>query len=78
MSILTINLNGQQTNTAGYFVLGNESVNGVGITLPNGALQNGPDAVALVTGAATDWPNGTAITGVIPLDALIYRAVNSG
>ncbi|HRO24115.1 MAG TPA: Ig-like domain-containing protein, partial [Promineifilum sp.] len=72
LSYLTINLNGRQTNQAGYFVLGNESVNGVGITFPNGALQNGPDAVALVTGAATDWPNGTAITGVIPLDALVY------
>lgn len=71
-SYLTINLDGKQTDNAGYFVLGNTGVDGVGIEFPKGALQNGPDAVALVVGELVDWPNGTPIAGVTPLDALVY------
>ena len=71
-SYLTINLDGKQTDNAGYFVLGNTAVGGVGIEFPNGALQNGSDAVALVVGELADWPNGTPVAGIIPLDALVY------
>ena len=40
--------------------------------LPNGLLQNGPDAVALVDGWGVELPNGTPVEGVTPLDAVVY------
>ena len=39
---------------------------------PGNELQNGPDAVALYTGNAADFPNGTAVTTTHLLDAIVY------
>ncbi len=71
----SFDLDGYTTNADGYFVLGNPGVANVDLTfLPGsgGALQNGADAVALFTGDATDFPNGTAVTTTNLIDALVY------
>ncbi len=65
-------LDGQTTNAEGYFVLGNTAVLNVDMILPSNGLQNGADAVALYTGNATDFPNGTTITTSNLIDALVY------
>jgi hypothetical protein len=77
-------LDGHSTNSSGYFVLASVAViassgctvgvDCLSIGLTN-AIQNGPDAVALYTGDATDFPNGTAVgtpSGTTLLDALVY------
>ena len=61
-SYRAIDLDGFTTDANGFFVAGNPGVAGVGVTFPNGQLQNGPDAVALYQGDASDFPNGTPIT----------------
>ena len=71
-SYLAMGLDGRRTNAAGYFLLGNGGVTGAGLEFPAGALQNGPDAVALVAGKPADFPNGTPAAAVRPLDALVY------
>ena len=68
-------LAGKSTDANGYFVLGNPGVPNVGLTFDPGQfglLQNGPDAVALYIGHASDFPIGkTATTGNL-LDAVVY------
>lgn len=71
-SYLTLSLENQATDDNGYFVLGNAAVAGVGIAFPDGALQNGPDAVALVIGDAGNYPNGTIVEAVTLIDAVVY------
>jgi DNA/RNA endonuclease G (NUC1) len=75
-----IDLDHHSTDAQGYFVIGNPGVPGAQITFdpgPNGFLQNGPDAVALYVGDATDFSTdpltGTAVTTVNLLDALVYH-----
>lgn len=67
-----IDLDGKQTNAAGYFVLGSRGMPGVDLELARGALQNGPDAVALMSGDAADFPPGTALTTTGVRDAIVY------
>lgn len=58
-----------------FYVVGNPGVPGVDLTFDpggSGFLQNGADAVALYTGAATDFPNATAPTATNLVDALVY------
>jgi uncharacterized repeat protein (TIGR01451 family) len=71
-SYRAIDLDGFSTDAQGYFVAGNSAVTGVDVTFPNDTLQNGQDAVALYTGNATDFPNGTAVTTANLLDAVVY------
>ncbi|MBP6015508.1 MAG: Ig-like domain-containing protein [Candidatus Promineofilum sp.] len=71
-SYLSVSLEGRATDEDGYFLLGNAAVAGAGIVLPDGALQNGPDAVALVVGDAGDFPNGTPVAAVNVIDAVVY------
>ena len=71
-SYRTIDLTGHTTDAAGYFLLANSAVVGADLVLPNGLLQNGTDAVALVDGRAEDFPNGTPVAGIVPADALVY------
>ncbi|NOX43162.1 MAG: ExeM/NucH family extracellular endonuclease [Gammaproteobacteria bacterium] len=70
------NLDGMQTNAAGYFVLGNAAVPGVGLILPNRKLQNGADAVALYQINDNDddnnFPNGSAVSLLNLVDAIVY------
>jgi hypothetical protein len=72
LSYAAFDLDGFTTSSTGFFTLGNSAVPGVDLTFTNGRLQNGPDAVALYTGNATDFPNGTAITSTGLVDALVY------
>lgn len=76
-SYRTVDLTGHVTGSAGYFVLGSAAVPGVDLVLPNGALQNGPDAVALLAGRAEDYPAGTSVAGITPQDAVVYGPDNS-
>lgn len=72
-SYAAFDLDGYQTDTAGYFVLGNPGVTPApGLTFPNGLLQNGADAVALYRADASAFPNGTPVTTANLLDALVY------
>jgi DNA/RNA endonuclease G (NUC1) len=81
-SYASFDLDGKKTDANGYFVLGNPAVATDG---PNGLtfdpgqfglLQNGPDAVALYVGNASDFPNGTPGSGALPttglVDAVVY------
>jgi len=58
-----IDLDGAMTDANGLYL----------ISLPSNGLQNGADAVALITGDATDYPNDTPIPamGLIE-DAIVY------
>lgn len=71
-SYLAIDLDGYTTDGNGYIVLGNSAVASAVITFADRTLQNGADAVALYQANATDLPNGTAVTTVNLIDALVY------
>ncbi len=71
-SYRAIDLTGEATNGAGYFVVGSAGLAAAGIELPTGSIQNGPDAVALYAGSAADFPNGTAIHSDNLIDAVVY------
>lgn len=64
-------LDGFNTDTDGYFVLGNAAVS-PDIEFPSNGLQNGADAVGLYRADATDFPNGTAVTTTGLVDAFVY------
>ncbi len=66
-------LDGFSTDADGYFVIG--SVPGADIDVAPGSfgwLQNGADAVALLTGDAVDYPNDTPIPASALIDAIVY------
>lgn len=68
-----IDLDGFSTDTDGYFVVGSANVPNVDlIEFTTNGLQNGADAVALYQGNASDFPNGTAITTINLIDAIVY------
>jgi DNA/RNA endonuclease G (NUC1) len=74
-SYAAFDLKGKSTDANGYFVLGNPGVPNAGLTFEPGEfglLQNGPDAVALYIGHASDFPNGTVVTTTDLLDAIVY------
>ncbi|HEX6162128.1 MAG TPA: DNA/RNA non-specific endonuclease, partial [Vicinamibacterales bacterium] len=74
-SYAAFDLDGYSTNASGYLVLGNPGVAGVDITFAPGDfgfLQNGADAVALVAGNASSFPNGTGIAAAHVIDAVVY------
>jgi endonuclease G len=63
------------TDANGYFVLGNPGVPGVDLVFnpgASGALQNGPDAVALFAGNASDFPSASLVTTANLQDAVVY------
>ena len=72
VSYAAYDLDGSSTDASGYFVLGNSGVAGVDYTFANGTLQNGADAVALYTGDASSFPNGTPVTTSNLVDAIVY------
>ncbi|MEO1466146.1 MAG: endonuclease, partial [Cyanobacteria bacterium J06633_1] len=71
-SYAAFDLDGFSTDGNGFFVLGNEDVANVGLTINNNSLQNGADAVALYLGDAADFSNGTAVTSDGLIDAIVY------
>ncbi len=70
-------LDGYGTDAGGYFVIGSvASAEYYVAPGTSGWLQNGPDAVALYTGNAADFPNGTTVTATNLsnlIDALVYN-----
>ena len=74
-SYAAFDLDGYSTDAHGYFVMGNPGVPNASLTFDPGQfglLQNGPDAVALYIGNASDFPNGTIATTTNLQDAIVY------
>jgi endonuclease G len=74
-SYAAFDLDGYSTDANGYFVIGDPGVAGASLILDPGefgALSNGPDAVALYVGSASDFPNGTNATTTNLQDAIVY------
>jgi predicted extracellular nuclease len=75
-SYAAFDLDGLSTGGGGYFVLCGDAANVAGcdldVTPETNLLQNGADAVALLGGDATDFPNGTPVTTSNLVDALVY------
>ncbi|MCB0266773.1 MAG: choice-of-anchor D domain-containing protein, partial [Calditrichaeota bacterium] len=65
-------LDGFSTNAAGYFVAGNAAVPNADLIFNNNFLQNGADAIAIFSGDAADFPNGTPVSTVNLIDAMVY------
>ncbi|WP_286262079.1 ExeM/NucH family extracellular endonuclease [Thalassotalea atypica] len=69
-------LDGLSTNAEGYFVLCGDAANTANCDLdvnPNtNLIQNGADAVALVQGDASDFPNDTPVSTENLIDAIVY------
>ncbi|HNP33643.1 MAG TPA: endonuclease [Flavobacterium sp.] len=77
LSYLAIDLDGLVTDGNGIILLGNPLVvPAASYTIAQGLIQNGPDAVAIYLGDATDFPTNTAGTTTNLIDALVYS--NSG
>ena len=81
VSYQAYDLDGQNTSGDGYFVLCGNAANVANCDLdvsPNtNLLQNGADAVALFSGDASAFPNGTPLTTVGLLDAIVYDTNDS-
>jgi predicted extracellular nuclease len=66
-------LDGFSTNSEGFFVLGNAAVVPTpSIIINDNNIQNGPDAVAVHLGNASDYPNDTPVSGYSLVDAVVY------
>lgn len=70
----TISLEGLTTNESGYFVIGSVDVPNVNlVSFTTNGIQNGADAIALYTGNASDFSNGSAVViDETLIDALVY------
>jgi hypothetical protein len=71
----TFDLDGFSTDGTGLFVAGNPGVNGVELEIPpgaSGAIQNGPDAVAVYQGNPSDYPVGSAASTTAVVDVYVY------
>lgn len=71
-SYAAYDLDGVVLNAGGFAVIGNEAVPNVDLIFPNGQLQNGPDAVAVMYGNGDDFPNDTPIELSLVMDAVVY------
>ena len=73
LSYETIDLSGYSTDANGFFIIGSDATPGVDIPLgPDNTIQNGADAIAIYTGTAADFPNGTPVTSANLVDAIVY------
>ena len=73
-SYRTIDLGGYFTDASGFFTIGSTGM-GTPIEIPPGALgwiENGPDAIAVYTDSVASFPNGTLVTDVNLVDAVVY------
>lgn len=69
-----IDLDGELTDSNGYFLLGNAGVAGADLTLPDSSIGDGYDAVALYQADAAEFTVGTALTTNNLIDAIVYLA----
>jgi hypothetical protein len=68
----TVDLSGQKTDARGLLTVGNKAVPGVDLVIPDAAVQNGPDAVAIFEGSADDFPSGASVATTGLIDAVVY------
>lgn len=71
-SYAAYDLDGYSTDANGYFVVGDNGVTGVLVTLNASGIQNGPDAVALYQANKSDFPTDTSATTTNLIDAVVY------
>ena len=72
-SYLAFDLDGITTNINGIATLGNAAVSPVcDRTIANNIIQNGPDAVGLYIGSASNFPTGTTATTTNLIHAMAY------
>lgn len=73
LSYTTVDLNGFSTDANGYFIIGSDAVPGVDIALgPDNVIQNGADAIVIYEDNASNFPDGTPVTNVNLVDAIVY------
>ena len=73
LSYYSLDLDGLKTDVNGIITIGNPTVSPTpALTFPVAKLENGPDAVALYLGNATDFPLGTNAKSAGLIDALTY------
>jgi predicted extracellular nuclease len=78
LSYAAYDLDSFTTNGSGFFVMGNSGVTPPpGLVFPGNGLQNGADAVALYSGDAVAFPNGTPVTAENLIDAVVYDTDDS-
>jgi hypothetical protein len=73
-SYRALSLTGYSIDEFGFFLLGDSAVVNADQFFPNlnNNIQNGSDAVALYYGQESDFPNGSALTSVNLIDAIVY------
>ena len=80
-SYLAFDLDDYSTNEAGYFVICGNAANtpncDLDVAPDTNLIQNGADAVAVVNGDATDYPNDTPVSAANVIDALVYDTNDS-
>lgn len=73
VSYFAVDLDGMVTDGNGILLLSNSLVNPSGSYIfQNNTIQNGPDAVAIYIGDASDFPINTPATSSNLIDALVY------
>ena len=73
LSYYSLDLDGLKTDVNGIITIGNPTVSPTpALTFPVAKLENGPDAVALYIGNATDFPLGTNAKSSGLINALTY------
>lgn len=81
VSYQAFDLDGQQLDGNGFFVLCGDAANvpncDMDVGIGSNLIQNGPDAVALYVADATDFPTNTAVTATNLVDALVYDTSDS-
>ncbi|MDC8002223.1 T9SS type A sorting domain-containing protein [Aequorivita todarodis] len=72
-SYKTVDLTGYVTDSEGFFIIGSSATPGVDIAIgTSNTIQNGPDAIAIYQDSASNFPNGTPVTNVNLIDAIVY------
>ena len=78
LSYYAIDLDGYSTDGNGIILLGNPLVSPTPSNIiPNATIQNGPDAVAIYLGDASDWPINTVANNTNLIDAFAYSSSNA-
>jgi hypothetical protein len=77
-SYAAYDLDGKSTDADGFFILANTALaSGSDIVINDNSVQNGADAIAIYQADDTDFPNGTAVTNVNLVDALVYDTADT-